>query len=78
VSCPSCHEGEVVERKTKRGRVFYGCTRYPECDFSSWKRPVSKPCPSCGGTLALSNKREVQCLACEKVYLREELGIDQE
>ena len=78
VSCPSCHEGEVVERKTKRGRVFYGCTRYPECDFSSWKRPVSKPCPSCGGTLALSNKREVQCLACEKVFLREELGIDQE
>lgn len=78
VNCPSCHEGEVVERKTKRGRVFYGCTRYPECDFSSWKRPVSTPCPSCGGALVLTNKREVQCLACEKVFLREGLGIDQE
>lgn len=46
ISCPKCKVGEVVERKSKRNKVFYGCSRYPECDFVSWYRPVSEPCPN--------------------------------
>jgi DNA topoisomerase I len=48
VACPNCTEGEVVERRSKRGRTFYGCNRYPECDFVAWGRPLPEKCPECG------------------------------
>jgi DNA topoisomerase-1 len=49
IKCPKCKEGELVERKTKKGRrTFYGCSRYPECDFASWDRPVHRACAFCG------------------------------
>ena len=50
VPCPKCG-GEVTQRRTKTGRVFYGCEHYPECDFTSWDRPTDKPCPVCGKQL---------------------------
>ncbi len=46
--CPKCHEGDVAEKRSKRGKTFYGCTRYPKCDFSLWQRPVPEACPQCG------------------------------
>src|SRR5579862_3324791 len=48
VKCPSCTEGEVVERRSKRGKTFFGCNRYPECDFVAWGRPLPEKCPECG------------------------------
>jgi len=69
LTCPKCHEGDVVERKTRKNRIFYGCSRYPDCDFTSWKRPINEPCPNCKGTLVIANKREVQCMDCEEVFL---------
>lgn len=48
VTCPNCHQGQIIERKTKRNRLFYGCNRYPECDFTSWDKPVGRDCPKCG------------------------------
>jgi DNA topoisomerase-1 len=45
VICPTCHEGQVVEKKSKRNRVFYGCSRYPDCDFTSWDKPINRNCP---------------------------------
>jgi DNA topoisomerase-1 len=65
VHCPKC-DGEIVERKTRKNRVFYGCSNYPTCDYTSWKRPLAKPCPKCGGLLVVSNKREAQCSVCEE------------
>jgi DNA topoisomerase-1 len=50
VACPNCTEGEVVERRSKRGRTFYGCNRYPECDFVAWGRPIAEKCPDCGSS----------------------------
>jgi DNA topoisomerase-1 len=50
VPCPNCSEGEVVERRSKRGRTFYGCNRYPECDFVAWGRPIPEKCPDCGSS----------------------------
>ena len=47
VTCPSCAKGAIVERKSRRGKVFYGCDQYPDCEFVLWKKPVAKPCPSC-------------------------------
>ncbi len=48
VKCPECTEGEVVERRSKRGKTFYGCNRWPECNFVAWGKPVDKKCPECG------------------------------
>ncbi len=49
IKCPSCSEGEVVERRSKRGKTFFGCNRYPECDFVAWAKPMDEKCPQCGG-----------------------------
>jgi DNA topoisomerase-1 len=62
--CPKCGEGETVIRSTKKRRVFYGCSRYPECDFSVWERPLPEPCPECGGLMTLSGKRNAKCTVC--------------
>lgn len=48
VACPKCGK-DVILKKTKKGRMFYGCEGYPECDFVSWQRPSDKKCPKCGG-----------------------------
>lgn len=64
VKCPTCKEGEIVERKSKTKRVFYGCNRYPECDFVSWDKPISRPCPKCSALLVekkLKKGVQIQC-----------------
>jgi DNA topoisomerase-1 len=66
VKCPK-DGGELAERKTRKGRVFYGCANYPACDFTSWKRPLPQPCPNCGGLLTAANKNHAQCIKCETV-----------
>ncbi|RED66016.1 DNA topoisomerase-1 [Cohnella lupini] len=67
VHCPKCAEGQIVERRSKKGRMFYGCNLYPECDYVSWDKPVAKPCPSCGGMMVEKRvKGEIQyhCTVC--------------
>ena len=49
VKCPNCSEGEVIERRSKRGKTFYGCNRYPACEFVAWGKPIAEKCPDCGG-----------------------------
>jgi DNA topoisomerase-1 len=75
VTCPK-DGGEIAERKTRKGRIFYGCVNYPACDFTSWKRPLPKPCPKCGGLLVIANKREAQCSACEETFLLEDVVVE--
>jgi DNA topoisomerase-1 len=72
VICPK-DSGDIVSRKTRKGRVFFGCANYPKCDFTSWKRPLAQPCPKCGGLLVIANKREAQCMACEESFLLENI-----
>jgi DNA topoisomerase-1 len=48
VKCPECSEGEIIERRSKKGKTFYGCNRYPECKFVAWGKPVAEKCPECG------------------------------
>ncbi len=73
MTCPKCKQGDVVRRKTRKGRTFYGCSRYPECDFTSWKQPVAESCPNCGGILVIANKRHLKCLDCEETFLQDEI-----
>lgn len=68
MTCPNCHEGQVVERKSKKKRIFYGCSRYPECDFLSWDKPIPRPCPKCDGLLVekkLKKGIQIQCVNCD-------------
>ncbi len=67
VACPKndC-QGQVVERRSRRGKVFFGCSEYPNCDFTSWYRPVAEPCPECGYPVLFekSTKRDGTFIAC--------------
>ena len=67
MDCPWC-DGKIVERKTKRGKVFYGCNHYPTCKFASWDKPVSGSCPNCGSYLVEKNQK-IKCSSCD--YERE-------
>ncbi len=67
VACPEqgCG-GEIVEKRSKRGKIFYGCGRYPKCSFATWDKPVAKPCPVCNRPYLVekNTKREGNFLAC--------------
>jgi DNA topoisomerase-1 len=67
VNCPKpgC-DGELVQRKSKRGKVFYGCSRYPQCDYATWDKPVNRSCPLCGGKILLekTTKKEGTVHVC--------------
>ncbi|QTM99402.1 type I DNA topoisomerase [Sediminibacillus dalangtanensis] len=68
VKCPNCKEGNVVERKSKKRRTFYGCDRYPECDFISWDKPIARPCPKCDSLLVEKKSKkgvQIQCTNCD-------------
>ena len=62
--CPKCHEGMVVEKKSRKGKVFYGCNNYPKCDFATWDEPINEFCPECGSVLTKKNKK-IKCSKCE-------------
>ncbi|MBX4147511.1 type I DNA topoisomerase [Paenibacillus sp. FSL W7-1279] len=75
VACPKCKEGHVVERRSKKGRVFFGCDRYPECDFVSWDKPSTKPCPNCSSLMVEKKSKQgikLQCTSCDYSEMVEE------
>ncbi len=61
MKCPKCKVGEVVSKKTKSGKFFYGCNKYPKCDFASWNKPVEENCPKCGAFLVEMPNRKIKC-----------------
>jgi ssDNA-binding Zn-finger/Zn-ribbon topoisomerase 1 len=64
VACPK-DGGEITERKSKKGRTFYGCANYPNCDFTSGTRPLKAPCPSCGGLVVAAGRGNAKCTKCD-------------
>ncbi|MEN8098338.1 MAG: DNA topoisomerase, partial [Chloroflexota bacterium] len=74
VKCPQpdC-DGDLVKRRTRKGRTFYGCSNYPKCDLSTWKRPLRHKCPSCGGLLVAQRKGIAKCVECKLEHDRSKL-----
>ena len=68
VRCPECQEGNLQERKSRRGKIFYGCSRYPDCKFATWDRPVAEKCPQCGEPVLVEKvtKRSGRVRYCRK------------
>jgi DNA topoisomerase-1 len=72
VNCPK-DNGMLVIRKTRKGRIFYGCENYPECDFTSWQKPLKNPCPVCGGMMVSANRHLAVCTQCGHQLQKEEI-----
>ncbi|MGD1045780.1 MAG: type I DNA topoisomerase [Bacteroidota bacterium] len=72
IKCPKCKEGELIERKTKKGkRTFYGCSKYPNCDFASWDKPVAQACTYCGNEYVVTKYSQAKgeyiiCPSCKQ------------
>ena len=66
VQCPKCKQGEMVSRRSRRGKTFYSCSRYPECDYAVWNEPVKQSCPDCGWPILTlkETKRKGKELVC--------------
>lgn len=69
VKCPQCG-GDVVQLRSRKGRWFYGCKNYPDCDFRSWKQPTQEKCPACGFLLVIDNKSSLSCSNSKCDYKR--------
>lgn len=73
VKCPECKEGDLVERMSKRGKMFFSCSRYPECKHVEWNRPVPQACPKCGNDYMLLREGKKRTLGCPKCRYHEDL-----
>jgi len=67
VTCPKCGKGTIVERKSKRGTIFYGCDKYPDCDFVLWNEPTGEKCPDCGSLLVKKTLKNGEVITCSSL-----------
>ena len=71
MDCPICKQGKIIEKKTKRGKIFYGCNNYPKCKVATWDMPTGKICPECGNLLVTKNNI-IKCSNSECKYEEKE------
>ncbi len=64
VNCPKCEDGRIVRKRSKKGRVFYGCTNYPTCDFVSWDEPIVEKCPVCHEYMIIKRNKNGELIKC--------------
>lgn len=65
VKCPQCEDGEIVEKQTAKGRLFWGCSNYPKCKFATWNKPLQQTCPECGNPYMEQKGSNLQCPKCK-------------
>lgn len=69
IKCPKCQKGEIVEKKTRKGKTFFACNKYPKCDFALWDKPINEKCPKCGSLLK-ETKKGAKCSSKECDYIK--------
>jgi DNA topoisomerase-1 len=71
VDCPECKQGKILERKTRKGKIFFSCSRYPECKFALWDKPTGEKCPKCNSLLVQTRDRKIKCSNKECNFAKE-------
>ena len=66
MKCPNCQDGKIVEKKTRRGKIFYGCNNYPKCKTATWDKPTGELCPNCKSIL-VESKIGIKCSNCDYI-----------
>ena len=61
IKCPKCKEGEIIEKRTRKGKVFYACNRWPKCDFALWDKPNGEICPKCNSLIVVDKQGRTKC-----------------
>ncbi len=61
IKCPKCKPGNIVEKRTKNRKIFYGCDRFPKCDFALWDKPTGENCPKCSSLLINTKRKQIKC-----------------
>ena len=61
IKCPKCKTGKIVEKRTKKRKIFYGCVNWPKCDFALWDKPTGEICPKCKSLLITTKRRQIKC-----------------
>ena len=60
IKCPKC-QGKIIEKKTKRGKIFFSCNNWPKCDFATWDEPIDEFCPKCNSILTKTKSEKIKC-----------------
>jgi len=68
VKCPKCKKGEIVQKRTRKNKIFYGCDQYPKCDFALWDKPTGEKCPKCKSLLVQTKRGQIKCSSKECKY----------
>ncbi len=71
VKCPKCPDGQLVEKRTSKRKIFYGCNKYPACDFALWDKPTGEKCPKCGSLLVETKRKQIKCSSKECDYVKQ-------
>jgi len=71
VKCPQCQKGDIVEKRSRRGKIFYACNQYPDCKFALWSKPTGAKCPQCSSLLVYGPKDTLKCSHKECQYTQE-------
>lgn len=71
VTCPACQKGEIIEKKSRRGRTFYACNKYPDCENAYWSKPTGETCPDCQSLLVYGAKNTIRCSNKECKYTQQ-------
>lgn len=61
IKCPKCNKGKIIEKRTKKNKIFYGCSQYPNCDFALWEKPLKERCPKCSHLLVETKRGKIKC-----------------
>ena len=61
VHCPKCEKGEIVEKKSKKGKIFFACNQYPKCEYAMWNKPTGEKCSICGGLMSFGKGKTSVC-----------------
>lgn len=70
IKCPKCEKGEIVEKRTRKNKIFYGCNQYPKCDFALWDKPTNEKCPKCDSLLVKTKRGQIKCSNKECDYIK--------